>query len=117
MDDETYMPFYDVPTRQESKVWVFEDDPMPTILKSQRAMEKKYGINQSHQVGRIKDSNSKLNLRGSLFHSEEDIDVAINVFFHQFQEMNGFRHLICGKFVYKSALMLEGTTLNTPKIL
>ncbi|GFY12466.1 hypothetical protein TNCV_1798881 [Trichonephila clavipes] len=31
--------------------------------------------------------------------------------------MNGFRHLICGKFVNKSALMLEETTLNTPKIL
>ncbi|GFT38177.1 hypothetical protein TNCV_4052621 [Trichonephila clavipes] len=30
--------------------------------------------------------------------------------------MNGLRHLLCGKFVYKSALMLE-TTLNTPKIL
>ncbi|GFW01308.1 histone-lysine N-methyltransferase SETMAR [Trichonephila clavipes] len=34
------MPFYDVPTRQESKVWVFEDDPMPTTVKSQRAMKK-----------------------------------------------------------------------------
>ncbi|GFW60905.1 uncharacterized protein TNCV_4871161 [Trichonephila clavipes] len=40
MDDETYMPFYAVPTRQESKVWVFEDDPMPTMVKSQRAMKK-----------------------------------------------------------------------------
>ncbi|GFT50731.1 hypothetical protein TNCV_3963531 [Trichonephila clavipes] len=40
MDDETYMPFYHVPTRQESKAWVFEDDPMPTIVKSQRAMKK-----------------------------------------------------------------------------
>ncbi|PRD19614.1 UNVERIFIED_CONTAM: hypothetical protein NCL1_56859 [Trichonephila clavipes] len=40
MDDETYMPFYDVSTRQESKVWVFEDDPMPTMVKSQRAMKK-----------------------------------------------------------------------------
>ncbi|GFW80212.1 uncharacterized protein TNCV_461191 [Trichonephila clavipes] len=36
MDDETYMPFYDVPTRQEREVWVFEDDPM---VKSQRAMK------------------------------------------------------------------------------
>ncbi|PRD27510.1 UNVERIFIED_CONTAM: hypothetical protein NCL1_35157 [Trichonephila clavipes] len=37
--DETYMPFYDVPTRQESKVWIFEDDPTPTMVKSQRAMK------------------------------------------------------------------------------
>ncbi|GFV66968.1 histone-lysine N-methyltransferase SETMAR [Trichonephila clavipes] len=61
--------------------------------------------------------NLKKNLRGRHFHSEEDIDVAINAFFHQFQEMNGFRYLIFGKFLYKSALMLEETTLNTPKIL
>ncbi|GFX93786.1 hypothetical protein TNCV_1589621 [Trichonephila clavipes] len=40
MDDETYMPFFDVPKRQESKVWVFEDDPTPTMVKSQRAMKK-----------------------------------------------------------------------------
>ncbi|GFT04955.1 uncharacterized protein TNCV_4744911 [Trichonephila clavipes] len=40
MDDETYMPFYDVPTRQESKAWVFEDDSMPTMVKSRRAMKK-----------------------------------------------------------------------------
>ncbi|GFV40209.1 histone-lysine N-methyltransferase SETMAR [Trichonephila clavipes] len=33
--------------------------------------------------------NLKKNLRGCRFHSEEDIDVAINAFFHQFQEMNG----------------------------
>ncbi|GFV86471.1 uncharacterized protein TNCV_2156641 [Trichonephila clavipes] len=38
MDDETYMPFCDVSTRQESKVWVFEDDP--TMVKRQRAMKK-----------------------------------------------------------------------------
>ncbi|GFX26182.1 uncharacterized protein TNCV_3707211 [Trichonephila clavipes] len=40
MVDETYMPFYDDPTRQESKVWVFEEDPMPTTVKSQRAVKK-----------------------------------------------------------------------------
>ncbi|PRD28127.1 UNVERIFIED_CONTAM: hypothetical protein NCL1_33352 [Trichonephila clavipes] len=57
------------------------------------------------------------NLRRRRFHSEEDIDVAINAFFHQFQEMKGFRHLICGKFVYKRELMLEETTFNIPKIL
>ena len=45
------------------------------------------------------------NLRGRRFHSEEEIDVVINAFFHQFQEMNGLRHLMCGKFVYKSALI------------
>ncbi|PRD31546.1 UNVERIFIED_CONTAM: hypothetical protein NCL1_23233 [Trichonephila clavipes] len=39
MDAETYMPFYDVPTRHESTVWVFEDDPMLTMVKSQRAMK------------------------------------------------------------------------------
>ncbi|GFV14390.1 hypothetical protein TNCV_808221 [Trichonephila clavipes] len=39
MDDETYMLFYDVLTRQDSK---------------------KYGIYLSQQVGRIEDSNSKL---------------------------------------------------------
>ncbi|GFV13028.1 uncharacterized protein TNCV_3175631 [Trichonephila clavipes] len=45
MDDGTYMPFYDVPTRQERKVWVFEVEPMPTMVKSQRAMKKvKYAV-------------------------------------------------------------------------
>ncbi|PRD23445.1 UNVERIFIED_CONTAM: hypothetical protein NCL1_46347 [Trichonephila clavipes] len=44
MDVETYMLFYDVPTRQESK---------------------KYGIDQSHQFGRAEDGNSKL-----LYHHE-----------------------------------------------
>lgn len=38
--DETYIPFYDVPTRQESKVWVFEDDPTPTTVKRKRAVKK-----------------------------------------------------------------------------
>ncbi|GFX14865.1 histone-lysine N-methyltransferase SETMAR [Trichonephila clavipes] len=60
----------------------------------------------------------KKNLRGRRFPSEE-IDVAKMPFFHQFQEMNGSRHLICGKFVYKGALIYTGgdSTLNTPKIL
>ncbi|GFW94562.1 HTH_Tnp_Tc3_2 domain-containing protein [Trichonephila clavipes] len=31
-------------------------------------------------------------------------------------EMDGFRHLICGKFVYKNEWILDKTTLNTPKI-
>ena len=59
--------------------------------------------------------NLKKNLRGRRFHSEEEIDATINALFHRFQEMTGLRQLICGKFVYKSALMLEETTLNTPK--
>ncbi|CAH2005934.1 unnamed protein product [Acanthoscelides obtectus] len=29
--DETYIPFYDVPRRQESRVWIHEDDPTPTM--------------------------------------------------------------------------------------
>ncbi|GFW10217.1 uncharacterized protein TNCV_1849341 [Trichonephila clavipes] len=38
--DETYMPFYDVPTRKESKVCVFEEDLMSTMVKKQQAMRK-----------------------------------------------------------------------------
>ncbi|GFW67423.1 uncharacterized protein TNCV_3390941 [Trichonephila clavipes] len=38
--DETYKPFFDVPTRQESKLGIFEDDPTPIMVKSQRAMKK-----------------------------------------------------------------------------
>ncbi|GFW76682.1 uncharacterized protein TNCV_4943991 [Trichonephila clavipes] len=38
--DETHIPFFDVPTRQESKVCVFEDDSTPTMMKRQRAMKK-----------------------------------------------------------------------------
>ncbi|PRD27595.1 UNVERIFIED_CONTAM: hypothetical protein NCL1_34917 [Trichonephila clavipes] len=137
------MPYYDVPTLQESKVWVFENDPMPTMVKSQRAMKKVTYAVFFRSMGLIKAikleertvtenwyttkclleilasdlfSGSSYNLRGRRFHSE-DIDGAINAFFHQFQEMKGFKHSICGKFVYKSALMLEETTLNTPKIL
>ncbi|GFX68997.1 uncharacterized protein TNCV_683561 [Trichonephila clavipes] len=30
MGDETYKPFFVVPTCQESEIGVFEDDPMPT---------------------------------------------------------------------------------------
>ncbi|GFW06840.1 histone-lysine N-methyltransferase SETMAR [Trichonephila clavipes] len=159
------MPFYDVPTRQESKVWVFENDPMPTMVKSQRAMKKvTYAVffrstglikaiklegqktvtvnwyttksslpeilqenvrelmlnhesATSHTAGLTAEFlnqnqikviehppyspdlamcdfwlfiNLKKNLSGRCFHSEYDIDVAINAFFHQFQEMNGF---------------------------
>jgi len=38
--DETYIPFYDTPTRQESRVWIHEDDPTPTTPKKQRSMKK-----------------------------------------------------------------------------
>ncbi|GFT04880.1 uncharacterized protein TNCV_4712541 [Trichonephila clavipes] len=39
--DETYIPFFfDVPTRQERKIWVFKDDPTPTMVKRQRSTEK-----------------------------------------------------------------------------
>ena len=31
-----YIPFFDVPTRQEGKVWVFEDNTTPTMVKRQR---------------------------------------------------------------------------------
>ena len=34
-----YTPFFDVPTCHQSKVWVFEDDPIPTMMKRQRAMK------------------------------------------------------------------------------
>ncbi|GFY01549.1 hypothetical protein TNCV_2607381 [Trichonephila clavipes] len=32
--------FFDIPTRQESKIWNFKDDPMPTMVKRQRAAKK-----------------------------------------------------------------------------
>ncbi|GFT63513.1 uncharacterized protein TNCV_869911 [Trichonephila clavipes] len=34
------MPFFDIRTCQESKVWVFEDDLTPLLVKRQRAMKK-----------------------------------------------------------------------------
>jgi hypothetical protein len=38
--DETHIPFFDVPTRQESRVWIHEDDPIPTIAQKQRSVMK-----------------------------------------------------------------------------
>lgn len=38
--DEAYIPFYDVPTRQENRVWFHEDGPTPTVVKTQRAIKK-----------------------------------------------------------------------------
>ncbi|GFU24167.1 uncharacterized protein TNCV_2007531 [Trichonephila clavipes] len=40
MGDETCVSVSDVPKRQQSKVWVFEDDSTPTMLKRQRAVKK-----------------------------------------------------------------------------
>ncbi|MEE2373769.1 transposase [Klebsiella pneumoniae] len=38
--DETYIPFFDIPTRQESRIWIHEDEETPTMMKKQRAMKK-----------------------------------------------------------------------------
>ena len=40
MGDQTYIFFFDFPIHQEKNVWVFEDDPKPTILKRQQTMKK-----------------------------------------------------------------------------
>ncbi|GFV43897.1 hypothetical protein TNCV_485211 [Trichonephila clavipes] len=63
--DQTYIPFFGVTTRQENKVLSFEDNPTPAMVKRQRAIKKvsfiqKYEIDQSNQVRRTEDSNSKL---------------------------------------------------------
>ncbi|KFM66828.1 hypothetical protein X975_03455, partial [Stegodyphus mimosarum] len=38
--DETQIPFFEFPTSQECKVRVFEDDPMPAMVKRQCSMKK-----------------------------------------------------------------------------
>ena len=38
--DETYIPFYDIQTRQESCVWIHEDDPTPMTPKRHGAVKK-----------------------------------------------------------------------------
>lgn len=38
--DEMYIPFFDVRTHQESKVWVFKDDTKSTMTKRQRQKKK-----------------------------------------------------------------------------
>ncbi|GFU00685.1 hypothetical protein TNCV_4818491 [Trichonephila clavipes] len=81
-----------------------EDDPTATMVKRHPAMKKvMYAISSE-----VRDW-SKL--------SKEETDVAMNAYFHQSEENIGLRHLISGKLVCKSALMLEETTLNFPKIL
>ncbi|GFY02583.1 hypothetical protein TNCV_3504631 [Trichonephila clavipes] len=68
MGSETYITFFDVTTRQESKVWVFVDDPTPTMANGKSNVghfRQKYRIGHSHQVGRIEGSNSKLAYQGN----------------------------------------------------
>lgn len=38
--DETYVHYYDAPTRQESKCWVYDDETPPAQLKQQRTLGK-----------------------------------------------------------------------------
>lgn len=60
--------------------------------------------------------NLKESFRGLRFHLEDEIDVAMKVYFYRSQEMNGLNHLTFGIFFYISVFMLERTTLNTPNI-
>jgi histone-lysine N-methyltransferase SETMAR len=38
--DETYVHYFDAPTSQESKIWIAEDDELPTVLKVQKTLGK-----------------------------------------------------------------------------
>lgn len=38
--DETYVYFYDAPTRSESRIWVFDDEPSPQVVKRDRTVGK-----------------------------------------------------------------------------
>lgn len=38
--DETYVYFYEAPTRHESRVWVFEDEPTPQQAKTSRSVRR-----------------------------------------------------------------------------
>ena len=51
-----------------------------------------------------------------LFHSEDEIDEVVKEYFHQFQGMDGLKHLIFEKSSYIIASILEGTILIIPKI-
>ncbi|GFV10444.1 transposable element Tcb2 transposase [Trichonephila clavipes] len=53
--DETYIPFCDVPTRQGSKIWVFEDYPTLTMVKRQQAIEKVMYAVFFRSTGLVKD--------------------------------------------------------------
>ena len=61
-----FISLLDVPMRQESKVWVFGDNPTLTMVKRQKRMKKFMYVvfyrstGFGHQVGRTENSNSKL---------------------------------------------------------
>lgn len=38
--DETYVHFYDTPTHREAKIWIYEDDTPPDIVKKERTVRK-----------------------------------------------------------------------------
>ena len=38
--DEMCMSFFDIPTHEESEVWLFEDNPKPKMVRIQLAMKK-----------------------------------------------------------------------------
>jgi len=39
--DETWIHYYDIPTRAQSKQWVFEDESTPTLVKSAKSVNKR----------------------------------------------------------------------------
>lgn len=39
--DETWLYYFDVPTKSQSKVWMFEDEPPPTSVKMSRSVKKR----------------------------------------------------------------------------
>lgn len=39
--DETWLYYYDVPTKAQNKVWVFDDDDTPVIVRKSRSVKKK----------------------------------------------------------------------------
>jgi hypothetical protein len=39
--DETWLNFYDVPTKAQNKVWVFEHENMPLSVRKSRSMKSK----------------------------------------------------------------------------
>lgn len=39
--DETWLYYFDLPTKSKSKLWVFEDESTPTMVKQQRSVKKR----------------------------------------------------------------------------
>lgn len=39
--DETWLYYFDVPSKSRSKIWVFEDEPTPTQVKQQKSIKKR----------------------------------------------------------------------------